>query len=101
MLDMRDECMAYHRACLNLEYTRTVYMNNPRFQQVSKIYKTKFEVIDYKFSKDPYQMKQFAVDNTHEWIKLLNSGVKVLVSAGETNSFASWYGTLNALTTFN
>lgn len=101
MLDMREQCMAYHKACLQLEYSRTVFINNPRFQQVSKIYRTKFEVIDLNFSKNPYTSALFDDDNTQEWIKLLNSDVKVLVTAGETNSFASWYGTLLALTTFN
>jgi len=101
MLDMRDQCMAYHKACLEMEYTRTVFINNPRFQQVPKIYRTKFEVIDYAFSVNPWNSPMFNEDNTQEWIKLLDSGVKVLVTAGETNSFASWYGTLLALTTFN
>lgn len=101
MLDLTDTCIAYHNACLRLEYTRTVFMNNPRFQLVSKIYKTKFEVIDLAFSVNPYSVDLFKIDNTQEWIKLLNDGVKVLVTAGEYNSFASWYGTLTALTNFN
>jgi len=38
------------------------------------------------------------MDVTEDYVKLLNDGVKVLITAGEHNSFASWYGALEALT---
>jgi len=45
-LDLMGQCEAFHLACLKKEYSRTVFMNNPRFQMVSGITKTKLEVID-------------------------------------------------------
>ena len=46
LLDLMEQCVSYHKACLKKEYPRTVFHNNPRFQMVSNIMKTKFEVID-------------------------------------------------------
>ena len=63
---------------------------------VSGIMKTKFEVIDLKFSKNPYDSDLFMLDVTGDYAELLNNGVKVLFTAGDYNVFSSWYGTLEA-----
>lgn len=101
LLDLMGKCTAYHLACLKREYARTVFMNNPRFQMVSGITKTKFEVIDLGFSKDPFNEELFLNDTVDDYTKLLDDGVKVLVTTGEHNSFSSWYGALEALTNFD
>jgi carboxypeptidase C (cathepsin A) len=95
-LDLMEQCTAYHKACLKAEYPRTVFHNNPRFQMVSNIMKTKFEVIDFKFSQNPYDSDLFMMDVTGDYAELLKNGIKVLFTAGDYNVFSSWYDTLEA-----
>lgn len=93
-LNIMETCLTYHKVCLKGEYVRTVYMNNPKFQMVSGITKTKLEVIDLGFSEDPYNNNLFEVDVTNDYVKLLEMGVKVLVTTGEYDLLSSWQGNL-------
>lgn len=101
VLDIMEKCIAYHKACLKAEYTRTVFMNNPKFQMVTGITKTKLEVIDLDFSQNPFKTKLFAEDVTKDYVKLLEKGVKVLFTNGEYSIFTPWHGTLQAITNFD
>ena len=100
MFNILEKCMSYHKACLRGEYPRTVFMNNPKFQMVSKVYKTKLEVIDLGFTQNPYNDPSFMEDVTEEYEKLLDDGVKVLFTSGEYSPFASWHGAIQAITNF-
>lgn len=100
-LNIMGTCIAYHKACLKAEYPRTIFFNNPRFQLVSMITKTKLEVIDLEFSKDPYNNPLFYQDITDQYAKLLEEGVKVLFTSGDHDMLSTWYGTIEALTNMN
>lgn len=96
-----DKCIARHMACLRAEWPRTVFMNNPKFQMVSNITRTKLEVIDLDFSLNPFNFELYYQDNTDEWSELLDLGINVLVMSGEFDLFSAWHGNFEAVTNFN